>query len=110
MKNSKKMFLVFRRVLIILLVVYLINYFAVGSGYYENEINRKTILTEEKIKEFEEDIKNNEYVDLKDYTTLEYVDTTSVPGNIGYIVSEGISDFVTNKAVKFFNFVGKLFS
>ena len=110
MKNSKKMFIIFRRVLLILLIIFLINYFAVGSGYYGNIISKKTVLTQEKIKEFEEDVKNNEYVDLKDYTTDDYVDTKSIPGNIGYYFSEGISDFITNKAVKFFNFIGKLFS
>jgi len=110
MKNSRKMFIVFRRILIILIIGYLINYFAAGQGYYETEMNKKTIMTQEKIEEFEKDVKNNEFVDIKDYTTYDYVDTTSPISNIGYKVSETINDFITKKTVKFFDIIGKLFS
>ena len=104
------MFIVFRRILIISIVAFLVNYFAANSGFYESEVSKRTILTQEKIKEFEEDVKNNEYVDIKDYTSYDYVDTSSGASNTGYYVSEIVSDFVTNKAVKFFELLGKLFS
>ena len=110
MKNSKKAWDVFKSIIIILFLIFLINYFSVSTGYYEKQIANKTILTEEKIKEFEEDVKNNEYVDIKDYVTDDYVDTSSVGGDIGYRFSETINDFVTNKAIKVFKVLGKLFS
>lgn len=110
MKNSRRMFIIFRRILVISLIAFLINYFAANSGYYETEMNKRTILTQEKIKEFEEDVKNNEYVDIKDYTSYDYVDTSSEASDVGYYVSEKVSDFVTNKAVKIFELLGKLFS
>lgn len=110
MKNSKKAWDIFKRILFLLFIIFLINYFSVSSGYYERQITNKTILTEEKIKEFEEDVKNNEYVDIKDYVSDSYVDTSSVGSNIGYKVSESINDFVTNKAIKAIKVFGKLFS
>lgn len=110
MKNSKKEWDVFKRILFFLFIIFLINYFSVSTGYYEKQITNKTILTEEKIKEFEEDVKNNEYVDIKDYVSDDYVDTSSVGGDLGYKVSETINDFVTNKAIKVVKVLGKLFS
>lgn len=81
-----------------------------STGYYEKQINNKTVLTEEKIKEFEEDVKNHEYVDIKDYVSDTYVDTSSVGSDLGYKVSETINDFITNKAIKALKVLGKLFS
>ena len=110
MKNSRKAWLVFKRILIVLFIIYLINYFSVSAGYYENELSKKTVLTDEKIKEFEQDVRNGEYVDIKDYVVDEYVDTSSVIGDIGFKLSELINDFVTDKAINGIKIIGKLFS
>lgn len=110
MKNSKKAWDVFKIILFFLFIIFLINYFSVSTGYYEKQINNKTVLTEEKIKEFEEDVKNHEYVDIKDYVSDTYVDTSSVGSDLGYKVSETINDFITNKAIKALKVLGKLFS
>ena len=110
MKNSKKAWVVFRRILFVLFIIYLINYFMASTGYYENKINNKTILTEEKIKEFESDVKNGEEVDIKNYLDAQYVDTSNTWSKVGYKTSETINDFVTNKAIKVFKLLGKLFS
>ena len=82
MKNSREAWVVFRRIIFILFIIFLINYYQVESGNYENEINKKTILTEEKIHEFEEDVKNGNFIDIKDYTETPYVDTTTITSNI----------------------------
>ena len=110
MKNSKKAWIIFKRCLFILFIAFLINYFSVSSGYYESQINKKTTLTNEKIKEFETDVKNGEYVDIKDYVTDEYVDTSSPMSKVGYNLSELINDFITDKTVKIFKFLGQFFS
>lgn len=109
MKNSKEAWVVFRKVLFVLFLIFLVNYFIVSSGYYESQVHRKTILTEESIREFEEDVKNNEYIDIKDYLKDDYVDTSNVMSKSGVKFSETINDFVTNKTIKFFKLVGKLF-
>ena len=110
MKNSKKAWIVFRRILTILFIIYLINYFMASTGYYEKQINNKTVLTEEKIREFESDVRNGEEVDIKNYIDSDKVDNSNGLSKTGRKVSNTINDFVTNKAIKIFKFFGKLFS
>ena len=50
-------------------------------------MQEKTILTNEKIKEFEIDVKNNENIDIKNYLTYEEVDYTNKLSNLMYEVS-----------------------
>ncbi len=107
MKN--KTWIIFKNTLILLFILFLINYFIANTGYYNKINNKKTIMTEEKIKEFESDIKNNEYIDIKKYTNEEEQDTSNVMSNLGYKTSETINDIVTNKLFKLFKIVGKLF-
>ena len=66
MKNSKKAWQYFKRIMLLLFMFYLINYFQVSSGNFFNNNTQKTILTEQKIKEFEEDVKNGTFIDIKD--------------------------------------------
>lgn len=109
MKNSKKMWLIFSRTLTILFIVFLISYFQVNTGTYNSNLQSKTILTEEKIKEFEEDVKNGNYIDIKNYTEPEYVDVSSPLSDIGYNIGESIDDFINNKFTRVVNFIGSLF-
>ena len=73
-------------------------------------INRQTILTEEKIKEFEEDVKNGTFVDIKDYTENTYVDTSNTASNIGAKVGEGLDSLINEKAKGIIDFIGKFIS
>lgn len=110
MKNSKNAWIVFQRILLILFIFFLINYFQVHNGEVNKRITQKTILTEEKINEFEEDVKQGEYIDIQNYLTEEEIDTTSIASDIGYEFSNIVNDFVTDKAIKLFKTIGKLFS
>lgn len=109
MKNNKKAWIIFKRIMAVLFIIFLISYFQVERGNYNNDLRNKTILTEEKIKEFEEDVRNGEYVDIKDYTEIEYIDASNTLSNLGYNIGEGIDDFINNKVVKVLNFIGNLF-
>ena len=71
-----------------IIIIYTACYYVACSGYYEYHIQEKTILTNQKIKEFEEDIKNNKEVDIKDYLVNEEVDYTNRFTRLMY----GISD------------------
>ena len=65
MKNGFKIFLV------ILIVTYIILFISYRSGYYIDKNKEKMILTEEKIKEYEEDLKNGVDVTNKDYIVID---------------------------------------
>ena len=71
-----------------IIIIYTACYYVACSGYYEYHVQEKTILTNQKIKEFEEDIKNNKEVDIKDYLVNEEVDYTNRFTRLMY----GISD------------------
>ncbi len=46
---------------------FLVLYFAQAGGYYEDLNNKKTYLTEEKIKQFEEDVKDGKEIKVENY-------------------------------------------
>ena len=58
---------VIKLVMIIILIIFISSYVIASTGYYEYTMRERTIITNEKVKEFEEDIKNNQNIDIKDY-------------------------------------------
>lgn len=62
-------------------------------------MQEKTILTNEKIKEFELDVKNNENIDIKDYLDNEEIDYTNKLTNLVYNASLKGNE-VTKKCLK----------
>lgn len=109
MKNSRTLWIIFRRSITILFIIFVILYFQVETGT-NTSLRNKTIITEENIKKFEEDVKNGEYIDIKDYTEENNIDTSNIISNTGYIVSEKASKFIGKELVEFFKFIGKLVS
>lgn len=103
MKNSIKAWIIFRRILLLLFLFFLINYFQAESN--NNLLTQKTILTEEQIRKFEEDVKNGEFVDIKDYTSVNNIDTSNSVSNLGYNLGNGISEFFGVKVVDFIDFI-----
>lgn len=65
--NEKKKTNIFSKVMIILFLLFLICYILSISGYYENKMHLKTTFTEEKMNEFENDVKNGVEIDLNNY-------------------------------------------
>lgn len=51
----------------ILFISFLVLQLAYDNGYYEDLNEKKTRLTEEKIKEFEEDVRNGKKIDVNNY-------------------------------------------
>jgi hypothetical protein len=85
----------------------MILYFQVETGLV-SEARTKTIITQENIEKFEEDIKKGEYIDIKNYTENNNIDTSNFISDTGYIISEKTSKFVGKYLVDFFKFVGSL--
>ena len=85
----------FWRTVFLLFIVYVALYISVENGYYEKQTEKKTILTEEKIAEFEEDVKNNKEIDIKDYLEAEHQDYSSFTSKAGIKFSEGMQKIMT---------------
>ncbi len=108
MKNSKEAFINFKRIILVLFLIFLINYFQAESN--NNLVTKKTVMTEKQIEEFESDIKNGEFIDIKNYTEKTYVDTSNPISNAAYELGNGISEFFGVKVVDFINFIGNFIS
>ncbi len=96
MKKKKNWFL---RLLTILFIIYIGLYIASISGYYESKLANKVALTDEAIKQFEQDVLDGKVVDVEDYIIEEKVDYSNKFSNTGEklgtsvqkILTEGIS-------------------
>ena len=92
-KKKKNCFLTF---LFILFIIYVGLYLMDSMGYY-NIAAKNKVITEEKLKEFESDIKSGNIIDIKDYVR-DNTNYKNVYSNLGYNISIGI-DNVLNKGL-----------
>lgn len=94
----------FLKIVGVLFMIYFALYLMDNLGYY-NVATKQKVITEEKLQEFENDVKNGKSIDIKNYVrdTTNYRNTFS---NIGYNVSIGI-DNVLNKGLKDINKIMK---
>lgn len=103
-------FKIFKIIVTTLFLVYLFLFFASESGYYEYNVRKQTVLTSEKIKEFEQDVKENKNVDLNKYlesTKKEYKNNltntcTNISTKVNYYFKTGVESVfkIINKLVE----------
>ncbi len=86
-------------IIILIIIIYSACYYVACSGYYEYHMQEKTMLTNKKIKEFEEDIKNNKEIDIKDYLDYEEKDYTNKITDIMYGISNN-GNKIARKLIK----------
>lgn len=96
--------------LFILFIVYISLFIAGESGYYEKQTYEKTILTEENIRKFEEDVKNNKEINIEDYTTSENKDYSCLASNAGDNFSNFVEKLFTEELGKVGKVLKKMFS
>ena len=95
MKKKSK---TFNLILLFLFLTFLGLYFSSNAGVIDYQAKHKNTLTEEKIKEFENDVKNNKEIDIKKYITKtdkKYDNTVSnstlkVSNTIGKVIEGGL--------------------
>ena len=97
-KNNKNYFL---RTIYLLFILFITLYSMNNLGYYNIDTKNK-VITEEKMKEFERDIKNGKKIDIKKYTKDE-TNYKNIYSNIGYESSKLIDNLLNkgfNKIIK----------
>jgi hypothetical protein len=99
---------IFNTIMFVLFTLYISFYVASVSGYYEYEKSEQNKMTEEKMKEFENDIKNGKKVDIKDYLTDNKVKYDNKVTEIGNTLSDLINNGITGSLEKTFKVVEKL--
>ena len=91
-----------------LFLSFLVLYFAQKEGYYDEMNNKKNILTEEKIKQFEEDVKNGVKIDVNNYLVEDKKDYSNKVSRFGLASSNFIAKYFKSGLTKIFNGVDKL--
>ena len=94
--------------LLLIAIAFISSYLVASSGYYEYQLQQEIVLTNEQIKEFEEDIKNNQYIDLKDYSQKKQLDYTNKLTNFVYNISENSSNLTRKIMKKIFQKLGSM--
>ena len=105
----KKKSNLFFKVLSLLFFVFIALYIALESGYYETKIEKEVSLTNEKIKAFEEDVKNNEIINLDSYLEKKEVDYSNSVSRFGNKLTNTLAKTITRGLSGVFDIVKTLF-
>ena len=87
-KRKKNIWL---RLLGVLFILYIALTIAIDAGYYEKMMGSKAVITEEKMRQFESDVKEGRDVSLSDYI-MEEKDYSNGFTKSGYTISHVIED------------------
>ena len=93
MKKKRNWFL---RLLFVLFIVFLGLYIASVSGYYETQVGNKVALTEEAIRDFENDVLEGKNVDIKTYLQEDNTDYSNTFTDMGDRLSESVQKILTD--------------
>ena len=99
-----------RLIVLILVFLFFVLYFMQASGYNEYARNRENMLTEEQIKEYEEDIEAGKDVTIKDYLNKDKVNYDNKVSELGLNLSELIGDIFNKGMNTFFEMLNEAVS
>lgn len=95
-------------IIIIIFLFYTMLFIAQKTGYYENKIYKKTIMTQKQMLKFEEDVAKGLPVDIKDYLP-EKVDYSNPFTKSANFIARFLSNLLTDEFKKVGNFFKALF-
>jgi len=99
----------FLRILTILIIIFIALSVALESGYYDVKVGKKATLTEEKLEEFEQDVKDGKEIDIKEYIEEDTIDYSNSVSRFGQTLGSSIDKFMSYGLNDFFNLLSKLF-
>lgn len=94
----------------ILILIFACLYLSKETGYYERKISNNTLLTKERIKEFEKDVAEGKQVDIKDYIMTKKSDYKNPFSKLGMTISNIISKILNDGVSYVIKFLNALFS
>lgn len=89
-------------------ISFLIIYFSEITGYYEYKNYQKITMTNDQIKQFEEDIKNGKKVKQEDYLLTNNTKYNNRLSDAANMLSNGISKLVKGSVENTFKLIGNL--
>lgn len=98
----------FFRILGFLFLLFISLYIALESGYYEAKVTKKTAMTEESIKKFEQDIKDGKPIDIKSYQYVEHKDYSNNTTDAAIFIGNQVESFMASGITEIFDIVKSL--
>lgn len=95
MEKNKKTIKFIRIIIIIFFIIYAALYFTEASGYIEYNNRKKTTLTNEQIKQFEQDVSKGKKIKLDNYINNNTQDYNNKISQLGSNISQKIGDITT---------------
>ena len=95
-KTNEKEKLVFKIVIYFIFNIFRFIYIASISGYYEAQVSDKVALTNDAIKDFEQDVLEGKEVDINTYIKEENKDYSNKMTDLGDKFTESVQTFLTN--------------
>ena len=95
---------------IVLGIIFLCSYFMGMSGYYEYHLQNQKNLTEEQIKQFEQDVKEGKEVDLNQYLQTTEIDYSNKLTRTTSELSIKFNDYLKSFLASAFRTFGRLVS
>lgn len=108
MKNKKNKNVMFKLIFGIFFMSFLVIYFSELTGYYEYQNYKKTNLTTEQIKKFEEDVRNGNQIDINKYLIVDEKKYNNTLSKLASKLSNTISKIVNNGVKYTFKYISKL--
>jgi len=99
----------FQVIMIIFFISFLALYLSQSTGYYEYQQHKKVVLTEEKIKQFEQDIRDGKKIDVNDYLESVSKNYNNKLSTSGLRLSKAIDKGFNSVLNGFFKIFEKLF-
>lgn len=92
----------------ILFVTFLTMYFGNKMGYFEYKKNEQVFLTQEQIKQFEQDVKDGKEIDLESYLINTNKNYQTKLSKTGLTISNGVSKVVRTGVENLFESINRL--
>ena len=109
-KDKKKLCnKIFWKIFLALLISFFALYVSAATGYYEFEQHKKVTLTNEKIREFEQDLKDGKKINVKKYLDEKEEYYENGFSNAGIVFSNVIEECVENGIQNIFGFLNSVF-
>lgn len=105
--NKKKLF---KLGFSILFLTFLVGYIIERTGYYEYNLQNKTVMTGESMRKFEEDLKEGKDVTIEDYVVNTEKDYTSMLTKTTNKVSTSVNKYLKKGIESIFNVLGNFVS
>lgn len=99
---------IFHTFIWILFISFLVLYFAQAGGYYEELNNKKSSLTEDKIKQFEKDVKMGKEIKVENYVVNIRKDYSNKVSSFGLFTSKVFSESFKWGMTGFFNAIDRV--